>query len=73
MTKINYFEGSNLFHSETTHRNVSEGYIQYKLANQYEYRPTTESLWADVIHEDNTVERYVLDYPNKKLNLHLQY
>lgn len=56
MTKINFFEGSNLFLSETTDLNVSEGYIQYKLANQYEYRPTTESLWAVVIHEDNTVD-----------------
>lgn len=73
MTKINFFEGSNLFLFETTDLNVSEGYIQYKLANQYEYRPTTEPLWADVIHEDNKVDRYVLDYENKRLNLHLQY
>jgi hypothetical protein len=73
MKKINFFEGSNLFLSETTDLNVSEGYIQYKLANQYEYRPTTESLWADVIHADNKVDRYLLDYEHKKLNLHLQY
>lgn len=70
MTTILFFEGSYQFLSETTHLNVSEEYIQYKLAKQYEYRTTNETLWAEIIHVDGVTERFTLDYENNKLNKH---
>ncbi len=61
-----FYEGSYQFKVEKTNLNINEGFIQYVLAKQYEYRETTESLWADV-EVDGIEYRYVLDYPNKTL------
>jgi len=61
-TTINFYEGSYLFNSITTDLNVSSDYIEMKLAKQYEYRATKESLWATVIKNSNEVLRFKLEY-----------
>ena len=48
-TTINFYEGSYCFNSIETNLNVSPDFIEMKLAKQYEYRPTNESLWATII------------------------
>lgn len=62
-----FYEGSYQFNSVETTLNISEGFVQMQLAKQYEYRPTTESLWADVI-VNGVKSRYELDYDNRILN-----
>ena len=61
-----FYEGSYQFYVEKTNLNINEGFIQYVLAKQYEYRNTTESLWAEV-EVDGIEYRYILDYPNNTL------
>jgi hypothetical protein len=61
-TTINFYEGSQLFLNIETDKRVGTGFIEYKLAKQYEYRETTESLWATVIEEGTEVSRYELKY-----------
>lgn len=45
---VNFYEGSAQFKSDKTNLNISADYIQMQLAKQFEYRPTTECLWAEV-------------------------
>ena len=52
--------------SATTELNITPDFIQYKLATQYEYRPTTKSLWAELTI-NGQIERYELDYDNIQL------
>lgn len=61
-TTISLFEGSYQFFREETELRVSEGYIQFKLAKQYEYRPTEKDLWAEVRYPDGSWIRYELNY-----------
>lgn len=61
-TVINFFEGTYLFFTVETKLNVRPDYIEYKLANQYEYRPTTETLWATVTQGGVEVSRYIFKY-----------
>jgi hypothetical protein len=64
---VYFYEGSYQFQSDKTHLNISEDYVQMILAKQYEYRPTTETLWADV-KIDGITKRFIFDY-NKGLTL----
>lgn len=64
--QIRFYEGSSMYNLVETKLNISEDFVLMKLAKQYEYRPTTETLWADVII-DNEITRYLLDYQNKSL------
>jgi hypothetical protein len=66
---VNFYEGSYQFASEKTHLNISTDYVQMMLAKQYEYRPTTETLWADVKIAGIT-QRFTFDY---NTGLHLKF
>jgi hypothetical protein len=61
-TTINFYEGSYQFNSITTDLNVSPDFIEMKLAKQYEYRATKESLWATVNQNSKEVSRFELKY-----------
>jgi hypothetical protein len=61
-TTINFYEGSYQFNSITTDLNVSPDFIEMKLAKQYEYRETKESLWATVNQNSKEVSRFELKY-----------
>jgi hypothetical protein len=58
---VKFYEGSYQFKSDKTHLNISADYIQMQLAKQYEYRPTTESLWAEV-ENFGIKQRFSFDY-----------
>lgn len=58
---VNFYEGSYQFQSDKTHLNITEDYVQMILAKQYEYRPTSETLWADVKISGIT-KRFTFDY-----------
>lgn len=66
MNKVYFFEGSYPYNVVSTDLNITEDYILMKLAKQYEYRPTTESLWAEVVTPESAI-RYELDYDNKRV------
>lgn len=61
-TTINFYEGSYQYNTIKTYLNVSPDFIEMKLAQQYEYRPTNESLWATIHQENKEVARYILKY-----------
>jgi hypothetical protein len=61
-TTINFFEGSYCFNSISTDLNVSPDFIEMKLAKQYEYRPTTETLWAIITQNSIEIGRFKLIY-----------
>jgi hypothetical protein len=61
-TTINFYKGSTMFLNIATDKRVGTGFIEYKLAKQYEYRETTENLWATVSEEGKEVLRYELKY-----------
>ena len=61
-TTINFYEGSYQFNSITTDLNVSPDFIEMKLAKQYEYRATNESLWATVKQNSKEISRFELKY-----------
>ena len=63
---IRLYEGSYLFFSTQSELNISSDFLQMKLAKQYEYRKTTESLWGEIENIDG-VRRYELDYYNNNL------
>ena len=63
---IRLYEGSNLFFSTQSELNISSDFLQMKLAKQFEYRKTTESLWGEIENTDG-VTRYELDYYNNNL------
>jgi hypothetical protein len=58
---VNFYEGSYQFQSDKTHLNISTDYIQMILAKQYEYRPTSENLWAE-IENFGIKQRFSFDY-----------
>jgi hypothetical protein len=66
MNTLHLFEASYQFDTITTELNITPDFIQYKLATQYEYRPTTKSLWAELTI-NGQIERYELDYDNIQL------
>ena len=59
---INFYEGSYLYNSIKTELNVSPDFIEMKLAKQFEYRATKESLWATVSENSKEISRYQLIY-----------
>jgi hypothetical protein len=61
-TTINFYEGSYQYNSITTELNVNPDFIEMKLAKQYEYRPTKESLWATIVEDSKEIARYELLY-----------
>jgi len=61
-TTINFYEGSTLYNSVTTDLNVNPDYIEFKLAKQFEYRATTESLWATICQDSKEIARFELLY-----------
>ena len=61
-TTINFFEGSYCYYSVKTDLNVSPDFIEMKLAKQYEFRPTKETLWATICKDSKEVARYELAY-----------
>jgi hypothetical protein len=61
-TTINFFESSYCFDTVATELNVTPDFIEMKLAKQYEYRPTTETLWATVSKDSKEVARFQLKY-----------
>jgi hypothetical protein len=61
-TTINFYEGSYQFGTIKTDLNLSIDFIEMKLAKQYEYRPTEESLWATVHQDGKEVSRFELKY-----------
>lgn len=64
---INLYENSYLFHSIETKKNISSDFALMKLSQQYEYRTTSEKLWAEIT-VNGICKRYELDYENKKVN-----
>jgi hypothetical protein len=58
ITAIHFYEDSYCFNSITTELNVSPDFIEMKLAKQYEYRPTNESLWATITQGSKEIARY---------------
>jgi len=62
LTTINFYEGSTCFNNISTELNVSPDFIEMKLAKQYEYRATEESLWATVSQDSKEIARYELIY-----------
>jgi len=61
--QVCFYEGSYQFDSISTTLNISTDFIQMKLAKQFEYRPTNESLWAE-LNLDGKKSHWVLDYNN---------
>lgn len=61
-TTINFYEGSYQFYSITTELNVSPDFIEMKLAIQYEYRQTNESLWASVHQGSREIARFKFEH-----------
>jgi hypothetical protein len=61
-TTVNLFEGSYCYYEVSTDLNVSADFIEMKLAKQYEYRATTESLWAIISQGSTEIARYELIY-----------
>ncbi len=66
MNIIRLYEGSHQFNVIETELNISPDFAQMKLAQQYEYRPTSETLWAEIV-VNGVSERYILDYEHKLL------
>jgi hypothetical protein len=62
----NFYEGSYQYNTIETPLNITADFIQMKLAKQYEYRPTDEDLWAEVV-VNGVRSRYQLDYDNFSL------
>ncbi len=61
-TTISLFEGSYCFNQVSTELNVSPDFIEMKLAKQYEYRPTSEPLWATITQGSKEIARFEFFY-----------
>ena len=61
-TTIYFFEGSEQFKSVDTDLNVHNDYIEMILAKQFEYRPTSETLWAKIMQKGKEVDRFQFSY-----------
>ncbi len=68
-TKICFFEDSYQIKEVTTELNVHEDFIKKVLAVQYEYRPTTSTLWAEVSQNGLTIDRYEFNYSTGLIKL----
>jgi len=63
---IALYEGSYQFFSIYSDSNISTDFLQMKLAKQFEYRETHETLWGE-IRQDGIIKRFVLDYNNNSI------
>lgn len=61
-TTVNFYEGSYQFYTVNTNLNVDTDYIEMKLAKQYEYRPTDETLWATISQNGQELSRFKFEY-----------
>ena len=66
MNTLHLYQESYKFYTINTKLNIVTDFIQFKLATQYQYRPTSQILWAELII-DGRVERYKLDKDNVRL------
>ena len=57
---ITFYEGANLIETIKTTKNITECFVEFKLAKNYEYRKSNE-YWADVIQNGIGI-RYTLKY-----------
>jgi len=57
---ITFYEGANLIETIKTTKNITESFVEFKLAKNYEYRNSNE-YWADVI-QNGIGTRYTLKY-----------
>jgi hypothetical protein len=57
---VTFYEGSYQYNSIETELNISEDFVEMKLAQQIEERNSTE-YWAEVV-QDGIATRYTLDY-----------
>ena len=57
---ITFYEGSNLMETIKTTKNITESFVEFKLAKNYEYRKSNE-YWADVV-QNGIGTRYTLEY-----------
>ncbi len=62
--EVRLYEGSYLFASIKTDLNITEDFIQMKLAKQYEYTLTKDCLWADILENGILKNRYSFTYEN---------
>jgi len=62
MTTVNFYEADYQFESIKTDLNIKSNFIEYKLAKQYEYRPTEKTLWATIIQDEEEVARFEFKY-----------
>jgi hypothetical protein len=60
--QVRFYEGSYQFKVQTTELNIDTDYIQMQLAKQYEYRPTKETLWAELLIAGEKERRFKFDY-----------
>ena len=52
LSKVDFYQDTVKFDSVETELNVSQDYIEMKLARLYEDEPTRESLWCSVLNND---------------------
>jgi hypothetical protein len=57
---ITFYEEANLMETIKTNKNITESFVEFKLAKNYEYRKSNK-YWADVI-QNGIGTRYTLEY-----------
>lgn len=57
---ITFYEGANLIETIETDKNITESYIEFKLAKSYDYRKS-DNYWVDVV-QNGIGTRYTLNY-----------
>ncbi len=63
---LHLFEGPYQFFSIDSKGEIQQDFILSKLSGQYEYRKTSENLWAE-LDSNGKKSRYILDSKNKTL------
>jgi hypothetical protein len=64
-SKINFYQGSNLYESITTEIKVTPIFIKNKLAKKYKKNPTNLDLWAILLIDEIEIARFI--FYDKKL------
>ena len=62
--EVRLYEGSYLFDSIKTDLNITEDFIQMKLAKRYESGFGKDCLWADILENGILKNRYSFTYEN---------
>jgi hypothetical protein len=63
---LHLFEGPYQFFSIDSKVEIQQDFILSKLSGQYDYRKTSEDLWAE-LDSNGKKSRYILDSKNKTL------